>query len=93
MQESEDYVLRMHPKRYGLAMQVLRKDAAMLIVNKGGIDLGTDKALLIQNNGQGIKFHLDPAQLLALQNAPGFMPIIVDMQPVGDIRNFLGVQT
>ncbi len=66
------------------------KDKAMA-GRKGGIDLTSDKALTVQNNGQGIKFHIDPAQLEQLQNAPGFVPVIINIQPMTDIRTFLGL--
>jgi hypothetical protein len=57
----------------------------------GGIDLTSDKALTVQNNGQGIKFHLDPAQLAQLQNAPGFVPVIINIQPLKSLPEFLGI--
>jgi len=56
----------------------------------GGIDLTSDKALSVQNNGQGIKFHLDPAQLAQLQNTPGFVPVIISIQPLKSLQEFLG---
>jgi hypothetical protein len=58
-------------------------------VAKGGIDLNVDSALSVQNNGQGIKFHLDPAILAELQNAPGFVPVIISVRPVNNLREFL----
>jgi len=39
----------------------------------------------------GIKFHLDPAMLTQLQNAPGLVPVIISVEPLGDLRKFLGV--
>jgi hypothetical protein len=57
----------------------------------GGIDLTSDKALTVQNNGQGINFHLDPAQLAQLQNAPGFVPAIINIQPLESLSAFLGI--
>ena len=57
----------------------------------GGIDLSSDKALSIQNNGQGIKFHIDHAMLEQLQNAPGFVPLIINIQPMTDLRAYLGI--
>ncbi len=59
----------------------------------GGIDLTSDKALTIQNNGEAIKFNIDPAMLEQLQNAPGFVPVIISIQPMTDIRMFLGLDT
>jgi len=64
-------------------------DSAML---KGGIDLTpANMKLQTQNNGGEIKFHLDPAMLKQLQNAPGFVPIIISIQPMVNLRQFLGV--
>ena len=61
-------------------------DEAMNSVNdfkKGGIDFNSDKMnLSVQNNGGEIKFHIDPAMLEQLQNAPGFEPVIIDMRPL-----------
>jgi len=51
---------------------------------------GDDKAILSQN-GKGIKFHLDSAMLRQLQNAPGFTPIIINIEPMADLRQFLGL--
>ncbi|MBF0489700.1 MAG: protein kinase [Candidatus Omnitrophica bacterium] len=66
------------------------KDKAML--NNGGIDFNSDKMNLeTRNQGGEIKFHLDPAQLAQLQNAPGFTPVIINIQPMTDLRLFLGI--
>ena len=46
-----------------------------------------------QNTGEGIKFHLDPAQLAQLQNAEGFVPVIISMQPMVNVRKFLGIES
>ena len=59
----------------------------------GGIDLTSDKALTVQNNGQGIKFHIDPAQLKELENAPGFVPVIINIQPMSNLRLWLGINS
>ena len=59
----------------------------------GGIDLApADKVLQSQNAGEGIKFHLDPAMLAQLQNAPGFMPVIINIQPLKSLPEFLGLK-
>jgi len=47
--------------------------------------------LQTQNNGRAIKFSMDPAMLKQLQNAPGFVPVIINIQPMTDLRAFLGV--
>jgi CheY-like chemotaxis protein len=59
----------------------------------GGIDLTpANMNLQTLNAGQGIKFHMDSAMLAQLQNAPGFVPVIIDIQPMLDLRAFLGVK-
>jgi len=66
---------------------MMRKDK-----NTGGIDLTPAKMnLQTQNSGGGIKFHLDPAMLDQLRNAPGFVPVIINIQPMTDLRQFLGI--
>ncbi len=61
---------------------------------KGGIDLTpANMNLQTQNGGKAIKFHLDPAQLQQLQNAPGFVPVIINIQPMTNFRIFLGLDT
>jgi hypothetical protein len=59
----------------------------------GGIDLTSNKVLQTQNAGEEIKFHLDPAQLAQLQNASGFTPVIINLQPMTNLRQFLGLDT
>ncbi|MBF0479788.1 MAG: hypothetical protein HQL26_09925 [Candidatus Omnitrophica bacterium] len=59
---------------------------------KGGIDLNpVDNALKIKNNGGEIKFNIDPAMLEQLKSAPGFVPMIISIQPMTDLRTFLGI--
>ncbi|MBI4309758.1 MAG: hypothetical protein HY591_05455 [Candidatus Omnitrophica bacterium] len=59
---------------------------------KGGIDFNSDKMnLSVQDNGHGeIKFHIDRAMLQQLQNAPGFIPQVIDVQPLKSLPAFLG---
>ena len=81
----------------------------------GGIDFKSDKMnietkvdsrvretapLRGRGNDNSIKFHIDPAMLQELQNAPGFAPVITDIQllPPGnagmkELRLFLGLDT
>jgi hypothetical protein len=60
--------------------------------DKGGIDLTpANMNLQTQNAGKAIKFHLNPAQLAQLQNAPGFVPVIINIQPMNNLREFLGL--
>ena len=58
----------------------------------GGIDLSVfNKVLKTSTHGVDIKFNMDPAMLKQLQNAPGFVPVIISIQPMLDLRQFLGV--
>jgi hypothetical protein len=60
---------------------------------RGGIDFTANKTPLeIQNSGKGIDFKMDPAMLEQLRNAPGFTPVIIDIQPLIDLRGFLGLK-
>ncbi|MBI3601922.1 MAG: GNAT family N-acetyltransferase, partial [Candidatus Omnitrophica bacterium] len=66
----------------------------------GGIDLTpANMNLQTQNpNGEikpaygGFKFNLDPVTLQQLKNAPGFTPVIINIQPMNDLRLFLGIK-
>ncbi len=67
--------------------------------NTGGIDLTSDKALEVKmdsrlrgNDVEGIKFNVDPAMLEQLKNAPGFVPVIINIQPMNNLKLFLGIQ-
>ncbi len=78
-----------------------RPDQAMSITaNKqsgpGGIDFKPDKvdsAFVVKNSGGAIKFHIDPAMLQQLQNAPGFVPVIINIVPLKDLPEFLGLKS
>jgi len=64
---------------------------AMLITEKnGGIDLTpANMNLQTRNAGEMIKFHMDPAMLEQLKNAPGFIPVIISAQPLKSLPDFL----
>ncbi len=68
-------------------------DSAMN-ADKGGIDLTRNRidAVFSSNSGPGTRFQFDAAQLERLQNAPGLVPVIIDIQPMtGSVPEFLGV--
>ena len=65
-----------------------RGDLAMAS-GPGGIDLNPTRMGLQVNKGGLIKFHLDPSQLAQLQNAPGFVPVIIGVKPLNDLQGFL----
>jgi hypothetical protein len=70
-------------------------DQAMsLKKNTGGIDLTPANMDLQMRNSNGeIKFRLDPAGLAQLQNAPGLVPVIINIKPLNDLRQFLSVNS
>ena len=58
--------------------------------NLGGIDLSSANMNLQTQNSDGeIKFSLDAAMLQQLQNAPGFVPVIINIQSMTNLRQFL----
>ncbi len=60
--------------------------------NTGGIDLTQVNRSLESQNPEGeIKFHIDPAMMEQLRNAPGFVPVIISMKPMKDLKRFLGI--
>ena len=64
------------------------------VLRRGGIDLTpANMNLQTQNDGGEIKFHIDPALLKQLQNAPGFVPVIISIQPMTNLRTFLEINT
>ena len=68
------------------------KPAEKRAARNGGIDLTqANMNLQTQNTGEGIKFQLDPAMLAKLQNAPGFVPVIINIQPLKNLQEFLGL--
>jgi len=70
------------------------EDAAMSVnhQNTGGIDLTpADMSLQTRNSNGTIKFYMDSAMLKQLQNAPGFVPVIINIQPLKSLRDFLGL--
>ena len=67
-------------------------DRAQISAHTGGIDFQLSKMnLQVQNNAGEIKFHVDPAMLQQLQNIPGFVPVIINIRPVNNLRMFLGL--
>jgi hypothetical protein len=58
----------------------------------GGIDL-TPEQLKLQTTGNTMpmEFKFDPAEIRRLQNVPGFFPVILDIQAMPDLPEFLGL--
>ncbi len=86
-------VLGIGPVMVELHLKMKAKtDEAALAQDLGGIDLSVvNKYLKVQNNGEEIKFHIDAAMLQQLQNAPGFVPVIISIQPMRNLKMFLGL--
>ncbi|MBF0489945.1 MAG: hypothetical protein HQL15_04930, partial [Candidatus Omnitrophica bacterium] len=67
-------------------------DKAMGSDKTGGIDFSSNTMRLQTRNGKGeIKFHLDSDQLARFQDALGFTPVIINIQPMMDLKLFLGL--
>jgi len=74
------------------AKPAIMKTSNQRELTPGGIDLTpANMNLQTQNAGEEIKFHLDPAMLQQLQNAPGFVPVIINIQPLKSLSDFLGL--
>ncbi|MBF0594833.1 MAG: tetratricopeptide repeat protein [Candidatus Omnitrophica bacterium] len=60
---------------------------------KGGVDLTLGR-MNVETRGDGgaITLKLDAAMLEQLQNVAGFVPVIINVQPLGDLRMFLGAR-
>jgi signal transduction histidine kinase len=61
---------------------------------KGGIDFNTDELNLnVKNGGRSYEYQADPAVIEQIQKAPGFVPVIIRIKPLKDIRLFLGLSS
>ncbi|MFH0753732.1 MAG: hypothetical protein V2A70_04130 [Candidatus Omnitrophota bacterium] len=60
-------------------------------INAGGIDLNPDRmGLTTQSNDQGIPFNIDAAQFKRMRAATGITPVIINIEPLGSLTQFLG---
>ena len=56
----------------------------------GGIDLTPANSILqTQSVGAKIYFNMDPSLFKQLQNTEGFVPVIINIEPIKDLRGFL----
>jgi len=61
---------------------------------EGGINLTPANMHLQTQNSSGIiKFHIDPAMLAQLKNVSGFVPVIINIGPLKNLKQFLGINT
>jgi len=57
----------------------------------GGIDLTSlNRNLKAQDNGKEMKLHIDSTMLKQLQMASGFVPVIINIRPITNLKSFLG---
>jgi len=91
-------LIKSHERRARHAIVNADKAMAGAAPVRGGIDLTSDKALSVkmdspvgQNDNAPIQFYLDPAQLAQWQAAPGVIFNIVTLQPMPNIRLWLGI--
>ncbi len=75
----------------------LEADNSNAMVSKGGIDFNPISLNLeakkdpADTNAAPLQFNIDKAMRQRLQNAPGLMPGIINIEPMNDIKMFLGV--
>jgi hypothetical protein len=86
---SKIYAMKIDLKRYNPDDKVGGIDLTPAKMNVE-IKTGSSTKMSGDDNG-GIKFHLDPAMLERLKDAPGFVPVIIKIQPVTNLRMFLGI--
>ena len=75
--------------------EVLKKIgwAADKAENTGGIDLDPAQLdLRTRGDGEGVRFTIDPVLLERVKNAPGVTPVIVGIQELDSLQQFLGIQ-
>jgi len=86
------YDVRIEGKYRKLYIYKAQEDEALTGQAKGGIDLNAGTMDLdVRSNGEGIALRMDPARLKQLQQAPGFVPVIINIAPVADLKAFLEV--
>ena len=73
-------------------------DPASLVQKQGGIDLTEDQLNLqikteASLRGKPIVFKMDPAILQRLENAPGFTPVVISLEPLKSVENFMGLKS
>ncbi|MFH0753720.1 MAG: hypothetical protein V2A70_04070 [Candidatus Omnitrophota bacterium] len=85
----DDYILRLK----GVVSNVDEAKESDRAMAPGGIDL-TPQRMDVQTNpgGHEIQFNIDPTQLKRLQQAPGLMPVVINISPLRSLRSFMGVK-
>ena len=76
----------------GVRLQDLQSKDSAQLSSKGGIDFNANKLILeTRREGGEIKMNIDPRMLLQFQNASGFVPVIINILPMTDLKGFLGL--
>ncbi|MBF0523166.1 MAG: nucleoside monophosphate kinase [Candidatus Omnitrophica bacterium] len=71
-----------------------QRSTNMPLENNGGIDLtAANMNLQTQSAGEGIRFRLDPVILQQLKNSQGFVPVIINIHAMPDVKLFLGLSS
>ena len=61
-----------------------------LAQSTGGIDLtSTNKYLQTKSSNGEIEFQLNPAMLARMKDVPGFVPQVIKIQPLKDLKSFM----
>ncbi|MBF0503525.1 MAG: class I SAM-dependent methyltransferase [Candidatus Omnitrophica bacterium] len=84
-------------KGVSISQKASKQYTAVTNAQNGGIDLTPAKMNLqtqtdsrFPGNDMGIKFNIDPVMLEELRNAPGFVALIINIQPLNSLGEFLG---
>ena len=89
--EMLDALIKIDPAMFSTPF-AMSHETPQSLTNTGGIDLTpANMNLQTRNLGGEIKFHVDTAMLAQLQNAPGFVPVIINIQPLKSLSDFLGI--
>ncbi len=72
--------------------KINRKMADKSSNDSGGIDLNpVAQVMQVDASDAGTFFHFDPAMLEKYRGSAGVAPVIIDIQPMNDLPNFLGI--
>ncbi|NLE65474.1 MAG: HAMP domain-containing histidine kinase, partial [Elusimicrobia bacterium] len=68
--------------------------AGMTAQDPGGIDLGAGILdLTVRSDGKGISFDLSPEELESYREAPGLVPVVLDVYPLESLFDFFSSST
>ncbi|MBF0485880.1 MAG: hypothetical protein HQL16_05125 [Candidatus Omnitrophica bacterium] len=71
---------------------VIRGPDDAMAADKGGIDFNSSRMTLeTQGSAGAMAFNIDPAIMEELRSAPGFVPVVIGIQPLNSLSEFLSV--